>query len=178
MHRQWQQEGQLLDDGRHRPVRPVLGVTRRSHPSRRYQGPPRQPGQPGVHRDLEPGFHPVQRKPGRHLSAPPCQPGMSIPAMGFERVTSISAIPHRRRSPISPARSQTTRRISSAPSLMRSSACSGKKIRIHTPAATGFHRDHRAGENRYRLPRHRRSTSAPSASAVIADGIQPGNSDR
>ena len=36
-HRQRQQEGQLLDDGRHRPVRPVLRIACRSHAGRRHR---------------------------------------------------------------------------------------------------------------------------------------------
>ena len=35
-HRQRQQEGQFLDDGRHRPVRSVLRTARRSHARRRH----------------------------------------------------------------------------------------------------------------------------------------------
>ena len=77
-HRQRKQEGQLLDDGRHRPVRPVLGVARGPHARRRYRGPAGQPGEPAVHRNLESGVHPVQRKRGWDLQRR-CRPNTSIP---------------------------------------------------------------------------------------------------
>ena len=53
--------GQFLGDGRHRPVRAVLGDLlrpRRGHP-RRPAGQPR-PGRRPLHRDLEPGLHAVR----------------------------------------------------------------------------------------------------------------------
>ena len=69
-HRQRQQERQLLDDGRHRPLRPVPRDPRGPH-ARRATPAARlvNQGDARVHRDLEPGLHPVQRQPGRHLLA-------------------------------------------------------------------------------------------------------------
>ena len=78
-HRQRQQEGQFLDDGRHRPVRPVLRIARRSHARRRHAAARCQRRRSALHRDLEPGFHPVQRQSRRHLLAP-ARSVMSIPA--------------------------------------------------------------------------------------------------
>ena len=63
-----QREGQLLDDGRNRPLRSLFRAPRRSHPRRQSRHRP-QPGQQRLrplHRDLEPCLHPVQRR-GRRL---------------------------------------------------------------------------------------------------------------
>ena len=39
-----QQKGQLLDDGRDRPLRPLLGGPHGPHPARRHAGRAREPG--------------------------------------------------------------------------------------------------------------------------------------
>ncbi len=54
--------GQFLDDGRHRPVRAVLGVTCRSYAGRRHPWRACEQGRSALHRDLESGFHSVQRQ--------------------------------------------------------------------------------------------------------------------
>ncbi len=69
-HRQRQQEGQLLDDGRHRPVRSVPRTPRRPHArTATRRGALVNTGDAALHRDLEPRLHPVQRQPRRHLLA-------------------------------------------------------------------------------------------------------------
>ena len=68
-HRQRQQEGQFLDDGRYRPVRPVLRAAHRSHAGGRHERIARECRRSALHRDLESRFHPVQRGRGRHLLA-------------------------------------------------------------------------------------------------------------
>ena len=62
------QEGQLLGDGRHRPVRPQLRDSRRSDRGRlrRQSGERRRPAR---HGDLEPGVHPVQPHRRRRAAA-------------------------------------------------------------------------------------------------------------
>ena len=63
--------GQFLGDGRHRPVRAVLGDLlrpRRGH-SRRAAGQPR-PGRRPLHRDLEPGLHAVRAGDPRRAGRP------------------------------------------------------------------------------------------------------------
>ena len=54
-----QQEGQLLGDGRDRPVRPVHRDPHRPHAGQERRQA-RQRGHAGRDRDLEPRFHPVQ----------------------------------------------------------------------------------------------------------------------
>ena len=79
-HRQRQQEGQLLDDGRHRPLRPLLRVA--CGPDARTgdtAGRLVNQGSRRVHRNLEPRLHPVQCQPGRHLH-PACRQSTSIRA--------------------------------------------------------------------------------------------------
>ena len=58
---------QLLDDGRYRSVRTVLGIACRSYARRRYARLAGEQKRSALHRDLEFGFHSVQRQPGRHV---------------------------------------------------------------------------------------------------------------
>ena len=79
-HRQRQQEGQFLDDGRHRPVRPVLAnctsISRRpATPAARLVNK----GDAALHRDLEPVFIQFNANPDGTLLAAARQ-RMSIPA--------------------------------------------------------------------------------------------------
>ncbi len=118
-HRQRQQEGQLLDDGRHRPVRPVLRTARRPHARRRHQGRARQQGRrraasrSGTSSSSSSTRTPTARSrrcPRKHVDT----------GMGFERVT-LASSRARRASPISRTpRSPTTRPTSSARSSTRS----------------------------------------------------------
>ena len=68
-HRQRQQEGQFLDDGRNRPVRSVLRTARGPDARRRHQRHAGQQRRRPLHRNLEPGLHPVQRQSRRHVLA-------------------------------------------------------------------------------------------------------------
>jgi hypothetical protein len=70
-HRQWQQERQLLDDGRHGPVRSVQRDPYRHHPAGRHARRVGQQRDRGMHRDLEFGLHPIQRESGRHVHGTP-----------------------------------------------------------------------------------------------------------
>ena len=78
----------ISGDGRHRPVRPVLGDLLR--PRRRIPGgPPGSPdaGRRPVHRDLEPGLHAVRAGPAG-ASASPAAPSIDT-GMGLERIAAI-----------------------------------------------------------------------------------------
>jgi alanyl-tRNA synthetase len=96
--------------------------------------------------------------------------------MGFERVSGDHARARRtsRTSP-TPDLQLRDRRLH-ARSSAASSELSGKKYGSTLPAA-GSHRRHPAGEGRRGLPASSPTTSGRSSFA-IADGIQPGNSDR
>ena len=59
-----QQEGQLLGDGRHRPVRPVHRDPHRPHARTRPAAKLVNAGTRRGHRDLEPRVHPVQPQRG------------------------------------------------------------------------------------------------------------------
>ena len=67
-HRKWQREGQLLDDGRDRPLRSMLRAPCRPHTQRRLTGQTRQQRLRPLHRDLEPRLHPIQRRGRWHIS--------------------------------------------------------------------------------------------------------------
>ena len=78
-HRQRQQEGQFLDDGRNRPVRSVLGTARGPHAGRRHRGRARQQGQrPAASRSgtsSSSSSTPTRTAPSRR-----CRRGTSTPA--------------------------------------------------------------------------------------------------
>ena len=59
-------------------MRTVLGSACRSYAGRRHARRAREQRRSALHRDLEPGFHPVQREPGRHVHAV-CRSATSIP---------------------------------------------------------------------------------------------------
>ena len=87
-HRQRQQEGQLLDDGRYRPVRSVLRVPRRSHARGRHARFARQrrrrraASRSGI-------WFSSSSTPTPTAASRRCPPDTSTPGMGFERVTAI-----------------------------------------------------------------------------------------
>ena len=77
-HRQRQQKGQFLDDGRYRSVRPVLRAAHRSHAGGRHEGIARERRRSALHRDLESRF---SSSSTRMRTAPSrrCRSGTSIP---------------------------------------------------------------------------------------------------
>ncbi len=152
-HRQRQQEGQLLDDGRHRPVRSVLRAARRSHARR---------ATPGARWSTQatPRCIEIWNLVFIQFNANPDGTFSPLPArhvdtgMGFERVTAI----------IQGTKNFTdfTGTISNyetdifRPIFDEIEKLSGKKYGSTLPESRQ-HRRHRAGKDRRRLPRHRRS---------------------
>ena len=152
-HRQRQQEGQFLDDGRYRSVRSVLGIACRSHAGRRHPRRACEQRRSALHRDLESRFHPVQREPGRHVLAAAATHVDT--GMGFERVTAI----------IQGTKNFTdfSGTISNyetdifRPIFDELEKLSGKKYGVDAARNTAAAGDKRAGKDRRRLSRHRRS---------------------
>ena len=156
-HRQRQQEGQFLDDGRHRPVRSMLRTARRSHARRATPAVAGEQRRRALHRNLEPRLHPVQCQSRRHLLAAARRHVDT--GMGFERVTAI----------IQGTKNFTdfTGTISNyetdifRPIFDEIEKLSGKTLRLARCPKAGSTGDDRAGKDRRRLPRHRRSHPHP-----------------
>ena len=151
-HRQRQQEGQFLDDGRHRPVRSVLAnCTSTSRPHGDTKGALVNKGDAALHRNLEPRLHPVQRESRRHVLA------AAREARGHRhglRARHQHHPGHERTSPISPRKISNYETDIFRPIFDELEKLSGKKYGSHaarTPAAPA-------------TPSRRRSTS-PSASS-------------
>ena len=152
-HRQRQQEGQLLDDGRHRPVRPVLAnSTSISRPAGDTRGALVNKGDAACIEIWNLVFIQFNANPDGTFSPLPAQHVDT--GMGFERVTAI----------IQGTKNFTdfTGTISNyetdifRPIFDEIEKLSGKKYGSTLPESRQ-HRRHRAGKDRRRLPRHRRS---------------------
>ena len=145
-------EGQLLGDGRDRPVRSVLGDPHRPRPGGLRQAARRRPRLRrqrrlrALHRALEPGLHPVQprRRPARCTS---CRPSTSTPAWA---------------SSASPPCCRACRRNYDTDLFRRIIAATEQHGAASATAPT--ERDDVS------LPRHRRPRRAPSR-FLIADGV-------
>ena len=171
-HRQRQQEGQFLDDGRHRPLRPVLRVARRSHPERRHARLAGQRRRSALHRDLESGLHPVQRE-CRTAPSRRCPRNMSIPA--WVSSASPRSFKARRasrifRKPISNYETDVFR-----PIFDEIEKLSGKRYDSTLPKAgsTGDNEQEKIDVAFRVIADHIRTLSF-----AIADGIQPSNEGR
>ena len=117
-HRQRQQEGQFLDDGRHRPVRSVLRAARRSHARRRH---PRRARQHRRRRAASRSGTSSSSSSTRTPTAPSRRSPRSTSIPAWASSASPRSSRARRTSPISPTRrSPTTRPTSSARSSTRS----------------------------------------------------------
>ena len=125
-----------------------------------------------VHRDLEPRLHPVQRQSRRHLFTR-CPPSTSIPAWASS--ASPGSFRTRRVSPISRARSPTTRRDIFRPIFDALEKLSGKRYGSTLPksGSTADTEQEKIDVAFRVIADHIRTLSF-----AIADGILPGNNDR
>ena len=145
--------GQLLADGRHRPVRPVLGdllglgpeLRPRRRPGARRRGP--------LRRDLEPRVHAVRPAAPTARSSPLPKPSIDTGA-GLERNLAVAA-GRRRRSgtPTCSARSSTAAEAVTGDALRRATTRPTSSLRI--------------------LAEHARTMTF-----LVADGVFPSNEER
>ena len=155
-HRQRQQEGQLLDDGRDRPVRPVHGNPHRPHAGRRHRRARSvNSGDARVHRDLEHRLHPVQRRtPTARFSA------AARPARRYRHGLRARLRDHPRHEELHRFRNAEPRNYETdvfRPIFDELEKLSGRNYGGTLPGAGRRRAPDRAGEGRRRLPRHRRS---------------------
>ena len=155
-HRQRQQEGQLLDDGRHRPLRPVLRDPRRPHARRRRHPRLVNAGDPRCIEIWNLVFIQFNANPDGTFSPLPARHVDT--GMGFERVTAI--IQGTKNFTDFTANHLQLRDRHLPPDLRRDRKAERQKYGSTLPKS-GSTGDTEQEKNRRRLPRHRRPHPHP-----------------